>query len=371
MIPRFRSLFARTATMRSFLVVLSLLGLAVANANSQEPPVVLSVDQIQGLPSRIAFGSCGHQDKPMPVLETVVAADPDLFVYLGDNIYGDTRNMEVLKAKYERLGAKPEFQKLRAAVPILSVWDDHDYGENDAGKEYPFKKESREIFFEFWRVAAESPRRTHDGIYGEHRFEHDGRVLQILLLDTRTFRDPLKLNPGDDPRFKNDYLPDADPSKTLLGEEQWEWLKDRLSTPADLRIIASSIQFGHEYNGYESWTNLPSEQNKMLDLIQETQANGVVFISGDVHWGEISRREPWGDAGYSLYDVTASGLTESWPTIESNLYRLVNPVRENHFGCIEIDWTQVDPTVQLKIIDREGTVRVEVESSVDTLKFKK
>lgn len=320
-------------------------------------------------PRSIAFGSCGSQDKPMPILDTVVQVAPDLFIYLGDNIYGDTRDMNVLRAKYEKLGAKPEFQQLRAAMPLLSIWDDHDYGENDAGKEYPFKEQSREIFFDFWQVPADSPRRSHPGIYGEHRFQHQDRTLQILLLDTRTFRDPLAKNPGNDPAFKNDYRPDDNPQKTLLGEEQWQWLAERLREPADVRIVCTSIQFGHEYNGWESWTNLPAQQQRMIGLIKETQANGVVFISGDVHWGEISRRDPWGDKGYPLFDVTASGLTESWPTVEPNQYRVGPVVRDNHFGRIQIEWQEADPTIRLQIIDREGTIRAETETKVSALRF--
>ena len=160
-------------------------------AQQTEKPVIRSAANIEGLPKRIAFGSCGHQAKPQPILDTIVAAKPDLFVYLGDNIYGDTKDMKVLQQKYDLLGAKKEFQRLRAAVPVLSVWDDHDYGWNDAGKEYEFKEESKQIFMDFWNVSQESPRRQHPGIYGSHRFESGGKTLQIILLDTRTFRDAL------------------------------------------------------------------------------------------------------------------------------------------------------------------------------------
>lgn len=334
-----------------------------------DEPTVLGLDALSGMPSRIVFGSCGHQDKPMPVLDTIVESDPDLMIYLGDNIYGDSRDMDVLRAKYAKLAAKPEFQRLRAAMPTLSVWDDHDYGENDAGKEYPFKEESKEIFLEFWRVPAGSPRRDHPGIYGAQRIMVDDHVLQIILLDTRTFRDRLARNPGDDDRFKNDYRPDDSPDKTLLGDEQWEWLEARFREPADIRIVASSIQFGHEYNGWESWTNLPAEQQHMFDLIERTRANGVLFISGDVHWGEISRREPWGERGYPLFDVTASGLTESWPSVEPNKYRVGEVVRDNHFGRILIDWEKDDPSISLQILDRAGTVRTETQTTVSTLRF--
>lgn len=140
---------------------------------------------------------------------------------------------------------------------MIATWDDHDYGENDAGREYPFKRESKDIFLKFWNEPAVSPRRDHEGIYTCYRFGEpgSGKSLQIILLDTRTFRDPLFKSPQGS--WKNDYLPDLDPQKTLLGEQQWAWLKDRLMEPADLRIIGTSIQFSHEHNGWESWTNLP------------------------------------------------------------------------------------------------------------------
>jgi alkaline phosphatase D len=331
-----------------------------------------SVAQVQQLPKRIAFGSCAHQDKPQPVLTRVVEHSPDLFIYLGDNIYGDSRNMDVLKAKYAKLASKPEFQSLRKSVPILSIWDDHDYGENDAGKDYPFHRESRELFLDFWQVPADSPRRTHDGIYGSHVYQSQNRTLQIILLDTRSFRSPLKKNPSiksTDGSYKNDYQPDRDPTKTILGQTQWDWLETQLKVPADLRIIASSIQFGHEYNGYESWTNLPLEQERMLETIRRTKASGVLFLSGDVHWAEISRRE-FPDL-YPLYDVTASGITEMWYKIEPNSFRVGKAVPENHFGMIEIDWNANSPQITLKIINHQSQTKCVETVDLKTLQFGK
>lgn len=355
--------------MKQPVILLFVVTLLAAPCPGQETTVVRSVADVQGLPSRIAFGSCSNQNKPQPVLETVVARQPDLFIYLGDNIYGDTKDMKVLQEKYDVLGARPEFRKLRENVSVLSIWDDHDYGWNDAGKEYEFKKESREIFLDFWQVPDDSPRRQHDGIYGAHRFEGDGKVLQVILLDTRTFRDPLKRNEkqsSGDAGYKNEYRPDEDERKTLLGQEQWKWLRERLQEPADVRIICTSIQFGHEYNGWESWTNLPNEQQRMVDMIRETGANGVLFISGDVHWAEISKREFEGL--YPLYDVTASGLTERWYNVEPNRFRVGEAVRENHFGMIDIDWDKADPVITMKIVDVPGTVQNRHEIPLSTLK---
>ncbi|MBD3675790.1 MAG: alkaline phosphatase family protein [Planctomycetaceae bacterium] len=338
---------------------------------ADDSPVVRSIDDYEGLPSRIAFGSCAKEFKPQPILKQVVAQAPDLFVYLGDNIYADTKDVQVLRDKYQQLDSKPEFQALRKNITVLSIWDDHDYGWNDAGKEYPKKNESREIFFDFWKVPEESPRRQHPGIYGSHLFEQDGKRLQIILLDTRFFRDPLKRLTKEDKNspWKNDYEPDPNPAKTMLGEAQWKWLEKQFQTPADVRIVCSSIQFGHEYNGWESWTNLPAQQQKMFDLIKSTKANGVVFISGDVHWAEISKRQPEGF--YPIYDITASGLTEDWHNVEPNKYRIGEAYRDNHFGTIDIDWKSSPVELKFQIIGLDGKTQRSHTVSLDDLHFSK
>ena len=68
-----------------------------------------SPKQIDNQDIKIAFGSCLHQDKPVPMLGIAARQDPDVFVFLGDNIYGDSRIMDTLTAKYNRLLNKPEF----------------------------------------------------------------------------------------------------------------------------------------------------------------------------------------------------------------------------------------------------------------------
>ena len=305
------------------------------------------------LPARIGFGSCADQNRPQPILLRVVERDPDLFVYLGDNIYGDTEDMAVLRGKYFTLGCRPEFQALRGHCPLLATWDDHDYGANDSGRRYAMKAESREIFLDFWREPEDSPRRRHEGVHDAQLFEENGRRLQVILLDTRTFRDDL-LPAGENPEppFKNDYRPNTSPDATILGPAQWAWLREQLLVPADLRIIATSIQFGHSYNGWESWTNVPLERQRMIDLIGETRANGVVFISGDVHWGEINRQDVPG--GYPLHDVTASGINNDWDVIEPSARRVGDPVALYNVGFIEIDWSAEDPAVSLISMDVEG-----------------
>jgi alkaline phosphatase D len=303
---------------------------------------------------KIAFGSCGHQNKPQPILKKVVAENPDLFIYLGDNIYGDTRNMDTLQKKYELLGDKPEFQNLKRQVPLLAVWDDHDYGENDAGKYYPMKEQSKKIFLNFWNEPKNSDRYRHKGIYHSLTYNFKNKVIQIILLDTRTFRSNLTLNDKKS-GYKNDYIPTMGYDSTFLGEVQWNWLDKTLTEKADLRIIASSTQFSHEYNGWESWNNVPEERNKLLSIIKKNEANGIVFISGDVHWGEISQLNTAGL--YPIYDITSSGLTQKWPNTEPNKNRIGKVVRNNNFGMIVLNLKK-EPSLTFYIKNRKGRTKV-------------
>ena len=322
----------------------------------------MAAQQNRPLISKIAFGSCAHESEPQPILDLVIKHKPDLFVYLGDNIYGDTRDMNVLQDKYAKLAAKPEFQRLKKAVPIVATWDDHDYGWNDAGKEYPFKKESKEIFLNFFGEPRESDRRKHEGIYTSYIFEGNGKKLQLILLDNRTFRSQLRLYRGEYSRraeffYPLDYFPHQIEDSVLLGEEQWQWLEAELKKPADVRIIGSGSQFSISYNGYEAWANFPHEQKRMLELIKKTKANGVVFITGDVHYAEISKLTHPGL--YPVYDVTSSGITSTWLFATPNTNRIEGPVMENHFGMLTIDWSLKDPAIKMEIFDIRDNQRIE------------
>lgn len=312
--------------------------------------------------TKIAFGSCGHQDDPQPVLAIAAEQKPDAFIFLGDNIYGDTDNMDTLRAKYNRLGAKPEYQQLAAATNIFATWDDHDFGRNDAGKHYPFKKESKEIFLSFFKEPAESERRKHEGIYHAEYIQQGGKTVQLLLLDVRTFRNNLLLYdssvqlPREHYFYKPDYQPHISKDSVLLGEEQWKWLEAELKKPADLRLFCSGSQFSIEYNGYEAWANFPHEQQRMLDLIKSTKANAVMFLTGDVHYAEISKLQTPGL--YPIYDVTSSGITSTWDFATLNKNRIEGPVMDNHIGLLTIEWAS-DPVIKMEIIDKHKNGRIE------------
>lgn len=338
--------------------------LTLAEAHAQRRRVMLT----------IAFGSCAQEYKPQPVLRLASQKRPDYFIFLGDNIYADTRHADTLKAKYARLAAKAEFKQLQSSSRLLATWDDHDYGENDAGRHYPLKEISKSIFLDFWKEPQSSPRRLHAGIYHAEYLALKPLKVQLILLDLRTFRDNLRLAaPGQrmwrDKQFfyDLDYLPYETADSTLLGEEQWQWLEKQLLLPADLRLIASSTQFGITFNGYESWANFPHEQERFFSLIRKTRAEGVIFLSGDVHYAEISKIHP--DGIYPLYDFTSSGITSTWDFATPNGNRVAGPVMENNFGMMHI-LAGKDPAVHFYLYDVENRVRIEKILPLSDLKMR-
>lgn len=321
---------------------------------------------------KIAFGSCASQTQELPIFNNVVNHQPDIFIFLGDNIYGDTKDMQELKEKYNQLSQKESYKNLKKNVPIIATWDDHDYGWNDIGKNYKYKEESKKIFLDFFDVSENSSRRVHEGIYGSYNYKLDDMTVQIILLDQRTFRDDLVNYKGEfnsDNRYsfyKQYYAPHKDTTTTILGEEQWLWLENELKNPADIRIIATGTQFGIEWNGYEAWANFPHEQKKMLDLINKTNANGVFFISGDVHYSEISKIQT---DFYPIYDFTSSGLSSTWKFATPNKNRIEGPIMENHFGLITINSQIKTPTILMETWDIYDNQRLEYTINLEELQF--
>lgn len=301
----------------------------------------------------IAFGSCANQSKPQPIWDAVTTSHPDLFVFLGDNIYGDTDDMNLLRARYAQLGQNPGYQRLLAMTPVIATWDDHDYGANDAGAEYPQKQASKQIFLDFFGEPATSERRQRaDGIYTAYTYGSAGQRVQVLLLDTRWNRSPLAqvsaAEYADRRRQRiGPYTATTEPNAQLLGEAQWQWLAAQLRQPAEIRLIATSIPFLQEGTGWEIWANFPAERARMLALLAETAANGVLFITGDTHRAQFSKQTT--GVPYPLWEVNSSGLTENvdWPAPDSS--RLGGYYTEDNYGLLRIDWTEADPEIIMEI----------------------
>ncbi|MEW6129071.1 MAG: alkaline phosphatase D family protein [Acidobacteriota bacterium] len=317
--------------------------------------------------SRMVIGSCVQQGKAQPIWEKMVEQKPQLSLLIGDNIYGDTEDMNVLKQKYEMLAGEKGFQKFKKTAPILATWDDHDYGLNDGGANYPARVESQKVFLDFWGEPKDSPRRGREGVYDAKVFGTEGKRVQIILLDTRYFRSPLKRCTSCAPN-QGRYEPDNDSTKTMLGDAQWKWLEEQLRVPAEVRIIASSIQLIAEDHGWEKWGNLPLERQRFFNLVRDTKASGVIVISGDRHLAELSMIDA--GVGYPIYDLTASGLNNAspnWRKYETNRHRIGTMNWGNNFGMIAIDWSKPDPVIALRILDEDGDINIQRKIRLSTL----
>jgi len=315
----------------------------------------------------IAFGSCAHQGRAQDFWAPILASKPDVFIFMGDNIYGDTENVDLLKEEYGYLAAQPGFKKLKSMATLLTTWDDHDFGANDVGADFPRKVESREIFLDFWDVPKDSPRRQHGGVYDAAILGPPGKRVQFILLDTRYYRSDLKRLP-ERPKDDGPYLENDDPAATMLGDEQWAWFEKQLREPAELRLIISSIQLVANDHHWEKWGTLPREREKFFKLLRDTKANGVIVLSGDRHRGELSRIDDAID--YPLYDATSSALNMSHAidVIEPNQHRIGELVMDNNFGLMTIDWTQPDPEITIQLRDIADKVRVEQKVRLGELK---
>ncbi|WP_321393486.1 alkaline phosphatase D family protein [Emcibacter sp.] len=324
--------------------------------------------------SRILFGSCCHQDKPQPIWDPILKLEPELFIFLGDNIYGDTRDMSELKAKYDKQAKN--FARLRDKTPTVAIWDDHDFGENDAGKDYPFRDQSKELFFDFWKEPASSPRRRDgDGIYGSYLFGPEEQRIQVILPDLRYNRDSLRTVTTREAYRERDlvgfgpYLPIKEDEKTMLGAAQWAWLEEQLQVPAKIRLIGSSLQFLSSQPGWECWSNFPHERKRIFELIEKHRAEGVIFLSGDTHWAELSCQTD--NVPYPVWDLTSSGLTETWPNVSPNVYRWNDQsFAGQNFGGIYIDWEQDDPMIVMEVRDVSGNRVLQHSILLSSLSFK-
>ena len=320
---------------------------------------------------RIAFGSCAMQDKPMPVWSAVVDRDPKVFLFLGDNVYADTgayklmpspRNYEVA---YERLKKNPDFNKFLLAsrargIEVFATWDDHDYGLNDGGADHSERLEAKKAFVDFfspWGLAESSPDRP--GIHNASVIELAGLKIQVLMLDTRSFRSPVVKTKTPKVCARGGWVFSSDPDATILGEDQWAWLAQQLQKPADLRLIVSSIQVLPTEQCFEKWANFPAERERLLNLIAESRADGVVLLSGDRHSSEISVINRH-DIGYPLYEVTSSGLNNALQgrfnvAEEPNKFRVLGEnVSDNGFGEIEITGSGPEQSLAFRLINEAG-----------------
>ena len=315
--------------------------------------------------SRIAFGSCAFQSLPQPVFRAIADSEPDLYLSLGDAIYADydleTKTPydvteETLRREWQVLKDSPDWQYLVSRVPVMATWDNHDYGHYQAGEEFALKEVSKEIFLDFYGEPKDSLRRKRPGIYDAKIIGPEGRRVQIILLDTRSFKTPpvLAQRPEGAKGSLGKFAPNTDPAASLLGDAQWLWLYHQLRQPAELRLLVSSTQIIADQKGMDEWGAYPLERKRLFKLLDKTNAGNLIVLSGNAHFTEISELQT---DSFELVDFTASGLTHANADYAAvpNPYRVAGPYDDLNFGMVEIDWdAKSSPVIRLVALNVSG-----------------
>ncbi len=336
--------------MREFvrpLLLLTLLGACTHSSDQDEksgPPVVLdasaTVVPAQNSPlllQKIAFGSCNRQNLPQPMWRKLVEEKPDLWIWTGDVIYANTDDMGQLSRLYAQQLNQPEYNRFLTSGPaVIGIYDDHEYGKNDSGIDTPMKKPSMQLFLDFVNEPKQSPRRQQPGIYTSYRFGPEGKRVKVLLTDTRYNREK--------PSAKAD----------ILGREQWTWLEQELAKPdAEVLLVVSSSQVLPFEHDFEKWSDYPSSRQRLLGLLDQSKFKNIVFLSGDRHFGELSKLAL--PSGRMVWEATSSGLTHSYRNFDdkrnTNSLRINGVLARLNYGLLNIRWEGADPEISMEIRD--------------------
>ncbi|MBK9386974.1 MAG: alkaline phosphatase D family protein [Planctomycetes bacterium] len=292
---------------------------------------------------RVAFGSCARvaYDRVQPIWNAVQAVHPELFFWLGDNIYGDALDPRVLAQEYKMQRAVASLQPLLPSVAQLAIWDDHDFGLNDYDRRHPRKREALEVLARHW---ANPPMGTPEAPGCFFAYSYGG--VDFFFLDGRSYRDPNGAADG--------------PAKTMLGTAQLAWLQERLrSSRAAFKILACGSGWSAAKGpGGDSWASFLHERDALFDFVREASIEGVVLLSGDTHVSELNAIPASARGGYDLYDLVSSPLAQvaetSWRKRRPELR--IRPVhdRGESFGVLDFDLTLEDPRLVFTPFDRGG-----------------
>lgn len=321
--------------MKKTILIFSFLGL-ISCKTYNKIPLIESQKPVQSEYYTIAFGSCDNQKIKNELWSAIDENNPSVWIWGGDNVYSDTEDMQILKNNYEIQKQDADYLKFIKNKIVLGTWDDHDYGANDGGEEYPFKRKSQQLLLDFLGTSMNASERKRDGVYTAKTIAINGNKVKIIVLDSRFFRTALTKATDSKKRFQpNEYG-----EGTVLGNVQWKWLEEELiASDAQFNVIVSSIQFLSDKHGFEAWGNFPHEIEKLEKLIVSTKAKGTFIISGDRHIATFSSKNVTGLA-YPLVDFTSSGLTHTYTSFsgEENPYVKGEVIKDINFGLLKFDF---------------------------------
>ena len=294
---------------------------------------------------KIGLGSCLDQDYPQPIWQSIKKEDLNYFIFLGDNVYGDTRygSLRKMKSAYDK--QKKVLPDFLNDISIFSIWDDHDFGINDGGADYRFKRRAQELYLDFWEISKDDDRSNREGIYFSKNEIFFDKKFKFIFLDTRFFRSKLKGK-------KSNYIENIEPDATILGNAQWTWLKNELKSDFDFLFIFSSIQIIAKDHRFEKWSNFPNERAKLFELLEQFNDKTILF-SGDRHRAGIYRKN-------GIIEVTSSSMNKPGSSFnETDSYLIGKTYPQENYGVLEI----LENTIHIKIKDIKGKTLNSIEKS--------
>ena len=305
--------------------------------------LISSSNFIYGESIKIGLGSCLDQDYPQPIWQSIKKEDLNYFIFLGDNVYGDTRygSLRKMKSAYDK--QKKVLPDFLNDISIFSIWDDHDFGINDGGADYRFKRRAQELYLDFWEITKDDDRSNREGIYFSKNEIFFDKKFKFIFLDTRFFRSKLKGK-------KSNYIENIEPDATILGNAQWTWLENELKSDFDFLFVFSSIQIIAKDHRFEKWSNFPNERAKLFELLEQFNDKTILF-SGDRHRAGIYRKN-------GIIEVTSSSMNKPGSSFsETDSYLIGKTYPQENYGVLEI----LENTIHIKIKDIKGNTLDSIE----------
>lgn len=303
----------------------------------------------------VAFGSCNYVNEPPvdrpgtpygsnhKIFESIALKNPDIMLWGGDNIYlreVDFDSKTGIYYRYTQSKKSKEIQALVAKTQNFAIWDDHDYGPNDSDRSFYNKYVTQQAFKDFWanKSYGSNPNQK-EGTYSTFNFND----AQFFLLDDRFFRSP-------DDRITGE--------KTMLGNEQFNWLIDALtSSKANFKIIVLGGQILNSVVDKENYGSYPDEKARLLQELADNKIKGLFFLTGDRHFSELSMLNRANT--YPIYDWTVSpftsGIASGGAKNENNILRVAGSTFfEHNFGTIEFLGKKSNRQLKLSLFNVDG-----------------
>lgn len=276
------------------------------------------LNQIEEL-TTFTFGSCNSTRSSQPIWKHMLKDGPQLFIWGGDNIYADTSDPSIMANMYQEQNQKPGYKTLRETTPVIGVWDDHDYGHDNATYSNKIKYISQQLFLDFMNEPSKSVRRNREGIYTSYSFGPKERRIKFIMLDNRFHH----LSP--------------EKNSDILGNSQWKWLENQLNnSDAKIHFIVAGLSvLSRKIPKTEEWEDHPRALKRMRALLAKYNPSGVVFLTGDKHFSSIFKR-------YGYLEFMSSGMTH---TVQRILRRYVSrfyPISffGKNYGLVNIEWNE-------------------------------